>query len=131
MTHAHQSLGQPLGQPLGQRFGQPLKFDQTVECDVLIIGGGLAGTWAAVRASQGGDLSVTLVDKGRVGRSGQSPFAAGIFTVFDPRTDNADLWMEEMVTRGEYLNDQAWVKQLFDETWHLAEAMHLPALASV
>jgi succinate dehydrogenase/fumarate reductase flavoprotein subunit len=49
-----------------------LKSDQQ-SSDILIIGGGMAGTFAALKAKEKG-LSVTLVDKGHVGKSGLSPF---------------------------------------------------------
>ena len=42
----------------------------TVETDVLVIGGGLAGCMAAVKASEGKDLRITLVDKSNTVASG-------------------------------------------------------------
>lgn len=48
------------------------------ECDVLVIGGGMAGLFAAVKAHDAGS-KVMLVSKGRLGSSGQTPFAKGIF----------------------------------------------------
>ena len=42
-----------------------------VDTDVLIIGGGLAGCMAAIRASEFG-LKVTLVEKSNTSRSGQA-----------------------------------------------------------
>ncbi len=56
--------------------------EEIVETDVLVIGGGIAGTFAAIKAKEKG-LDVTLVDKGHVGRSGKSPWL-GAFTVYDP-----------------------------------------------
>ena len=44
--------------------------EKKVECDLLVIGGGLAGTHAAIRARQLKDLDVVLVDKGYVSMSG-------------------------------------------------------------
>ncbi|UCH07044.1 MAG: FAD-dependent oxidoreductase [Deltaproteobacteria bacterium] len=41
-----------------------------VETDVLIIGGGLAGCMAAIKAAESPDLRVTLVDKSNTKRSG-------------------------------------------------------------
>lgn len=41
-----------------------------VETDVLIIGGGLAGCMAAIKAAESQDLRVTLVDKSNTMRSG-------------------------------------------------------------
>jgi succinate dehydrogenase/fumarate reductase flavoprotein subunit len=40
-----------------------------LDTDVLVIGGGLAGTWAAVAAARAG-ASAVLVDKGFRGTSG-------------------------------------------------------------
>ena len=47
-----------------------------IETDVLVIGGGMAGAFAALTAQAQG-LVVTLVDKGTVGRSGSTPWANG------------------------------------------------------
>ena len=52
------------------------------ETDVLVIGGGIAGLFAAVKAHDAG-AKVLLVSKGRLGASGQTPFAKGIFA-YDP-----------------------------------------------
>ncbi|MBW1720960.1 MAG: FAD-dependent oxidoreductase [Deltaproteobacteria bacterium] len=41
-----------------------------IETDVLIIGGGLAGCMAAIRAADQGGIAVTLVDKSNTRRSG-------------------------------------------------------------
>lgn len=57
--------------------------------DVLVIGGGMAGLFAAVKAHDAG-ASVMLVSKGRLGSSGQTPFAKGIFA-FDPNTTSVTL----------------------------------------
>ena len=59
------------------------------EVDVLVIGGGIAGLFAAVKAHDAGS-SVMLVSKGRLGSSGQTPFAKGIFA-FDPNTAKMSL----------------------------------------
>lgn len=86
---------------------------QTKEADVLVIGGGLAGCWAAIRAA---DLSasVVLVDKARVSRSGASTFASGV--ILAPQDgDDLAAWLEEIVEAGEYLNDQDWVRVLLEE----------------
>jgi succinate dehydrogenase/fumarate reductase flavoprotein subunit len=49
----------------------PVRFDkeQEVDTDVLVIGGGIAGCWAAISAARQG-LKVALVEKGDVVRSG-------------------------------------------------------------
>lgn len=54
------------------------------DADVLVIGGGMAGLFAAVKARDAG-AKVILVSKGRLGASGQTPFAKGIFE-YDAKT---------------------------------------------
>lgn len=49
------------------------------EVDVLVVGSGIAGVFAAVKAHDAG-ARVMLVSKGRLGASGQTPFARGIFS---------------------------------------------------
>ncbi|WP_079189977.1 FAD-dependent oxidoreductase [Actinacidiphila paucisporea] len=43
--------------------------EQRLTTDVLVIGGGPAGTWAAIKAAQAG-ADVVLADKGHTGASG-------------------------------------------------------------
>lgn len=61
--------------------------------DVLVIGGGMAGLFATVKAHDAG-ANVMLVSKGRLGSSGQTPFAKGIFS-YDK--NNADMSIDEFV----------------------------------
>lgn len=62
---------------------------QDYETDVLVIGGGMAGLFAAVKAHDAG-AKVMLVSKGRLGSSGQTPFAKGFF-VFDPEKEEQSI----------------------------------------
>ena len=57
--------GQPPSWPYPIRFGQ----EQEIDTDVLVIGGGIAGCWAAISAARQG-LRVALVEKGDTVRSG-------------------------------------------------------------
>ncbi|MGO4276412.1 FAD-dependent oxidoreductase, partial [Paenibacillus sp. TAF58] len=45
------------------------EFDLQLQADVLIIGGGPSGAWAAITAAKEG-ATVILVDKGYCGTSG-------------------------------------------------------------
>ena len=49
----------------------PIKFgeEKEVETDVLVLGGGIAGCWAAITAARNG-AKVTLLEKADVRRSG-------------------------------------------------------------
>ncbi|MBU1095360.1 MAG: FAD-binding protein [Bacteroidetes bacterium] len=57
--------------------------------DVLVIGGGMAGLFAAVKAYDAGS-KVMLVSKGRLGSSGMTPFAKGIFA-YDAKNEKLSL----------------------------------------
>ena len=54
----------------------PAPDTTSYSCDVLVIGCGWAGLHAAVTAARAGK-SVVVVDKGRPGYSGLSPFSQG------------------------------------------------------
>ncbi|MBK6467696.1 MAG: FAD-binding protein [Rhodobacter sp.] len=57
--------------------------------DVLVIGGGMAGLFAAVKAHDAGAATM-IVSKGRLGSSGLTPFGKGFF-VFDPATETGTI----------------------------------------
>ncbi len=59
------------------------------ETDILIIGSGIAGLFAAVKGHDAG-AKVLMVSKGRLGSSGQTPFAKGIFA-YDPAKEKLSL----------------------------------------
>ena len=63
--------------------------DAETETDVLVVGSGIAGLFAAVKAHDAG-ARVLMVSKGRLGASGQTPFARGIFA-YNPATATMDL----------------------------------------
>ncbi len=80
--------------------------------DVLVIGGGLAGCWAAISAKKFAP-SVTLVDKGFVSRSGCSPWA--YYFLAPPSEKDLSVWKQELVEKGDYLNNQDWIDTLLAE----------------
>ena len=65
------------------------------EADVLVVGGGMAGLFAAVKAHDAA-ANVMLVSKGRLGSSGQTPFAKGIFAFDAP---SAGISLDEFVDK--------------------------------
>ena len=90
--------------------------ENVVETDVLVIGGGIAGCFTAIKASEQG-VTVTLVDKGYIGRSGQTPYATG-FMVFNPGWGhNLDAWMDYVNTTGEYVNNREWAEITMKESY--------------
>jgi len=59
------------------------------EADVLVVGSGIAGLFAAVKGHDAG-AKILMVSKGRLGSSGQTPFAKGIFA-YDPAREKLSL----------------------------------------
>lgn len=82
------------------------------EVDVLVIGGGMAGLFAAVKAYDAG-AKVMLVSKGRVGTSGQTPFAKGIFS-FDEKKEklSIDEFVEKVSMLSLGTSNKVFTKQL-------------------
>lgn len=68
---------------------------EALSCDVLVIGSGMAGVFAAVKAHDAG-AKVIMVSKGRLGSSGLTPFAKGIFS-YDKK--NPKMTPDEFMTR--------------------------------
>ena len=79
--------------------------------DVLIIGGGFGGLWAALRAAEKG-VSVILVDKSFAGKSGHSYFAGGAMMVLLPE-DDLDEYVRDITLGNEWLVDQEMVTEVF------------------
>ena len=92
--------------------------ENTVECDILVIGGGLAGESAAIRARMNSDLNVILVDKGYVSRSGGSSFAGGFSSLFNPEWGHdSNAWKAHALKVGEYINNQDWLDIHLRSSW--------------
>ncbi len=90
--------------------------DTKVTTDVLVIGGGMAGCFAAVKAREAG-REVVLVDKGYVSKSGETPYA-GDTTVFNPAWGHdLDAWLTQVHTIGEYLDDPRWTELVFRDSY--------------
>src|SRR5690606_12745591 len=83
--------------------------------DVLVIGGGPAGCWAALSALEAG-ASVVLVEKGYTGTSG--PTAAGNSSIVDtpPGSEQRRKAVAQRADRGLGLVDEALVDRVYDQT---------------
>ncbi|VGO20321.1 FAD-dependent oxidoreductase [Pontiella sulfatireligans] len=83
--------------------------------DVLVVGGGMAGVFAAVKAHDRG-AKVLLVDKGAVGKSGQTPFARGIFR-FDEKDGMAKAeYLKKTAEAAEYMNNPIYTELVLDQS---------------
>jgi succinate dehydrogenase/fumarate reductase flavoprotein subunit len=82
--------------------------EHLVETDILIIGGGTAGCFAAVKARELG-LRVTIVDKACAGKSGSGIMASGYWSVFNTEWgSNHDKTLESETVGGDYINNRDW-----------------------
>lgn len=83
--------------------------------DVLVVGGGPAGCWAAIAAAEAG-ANVILVDKGRVGTSGATA-AANTAVIDVARSGPArGRVIERRLARGFGLARADWIERMVDET---------------
>lgn len=91
-----------------------------VRTDVLVIGGGIAGFFAAIKAKETDrGLEVTLVDKGWPAASGASVFAAGVLPYWQPG-DAFDSYVEEIVSENaEFLIDQDYAETVVRESYNV------------
>lgn len=106
---------------------------ETVKCDVLVIGGGAAGSRAAYEAKRlFPDLRVALITAGNYGSSGSSNFVAseslGINAPFNfmEDGDSPDLFYEDIINTGGGLADPDLCRIIADESSdRLRELMQL------
>src|SRR5450830_264321 len=91
--------------------------------DVLIIGGGLAGTWAAVAAAREGSR-VILVDKGFCGTSGVTATAGPGHWWVPPQPEARKAAIDKRLATAYGLADPRWMARAIDTTW-----TSLPSLA--
>lgn len=110
-------IGMPLGWAMNeQEIDTGVLDKKKINTDVLVIGSGMAGLFAAVKAHDAGS-KVLMVSKGRLGASGQTPFAKGIFA-YDPEKE--DLSIDEFVAKVSRsalgTNNQAYTRQLAEHS---------------
>ncbi|MBB1602277.1 FAD-dependent oxidoreductase [Variovorax sp. UMC13] len=92
------------------------------EADVLVIGGGPAGTWAAVSAAAQG-ARVVLADKGFCGTSGATaPSGTGLWHVSPEGTARADAKAARFAMGG-HLAEHAWMDRVLAQTWDNVERL--------
>ena len=89
--------------------------DETA-ADVLVVGGGPAGAWSALKAAAAG-ARVILVDKARCGRSG--PSSKGVVALWDfPAGSDREEAVRRSFSRGGGLVDPEWLDRTLEETHH-------------
>jgi succinate dehydrogenase/fumarate reductase flavoprotein subunit len=89
---------------------------EALVADVLVVGGGLAGTWAALAARALG-ASVILADKGYCGASGVAATAGVGHWMVPPDGEQRDAAVRERARLGAGLTDTRRQHQLLDDVW--------------
>lgn len=86
------------------------------DVDVLIIGGGPAGAWAAISAAAN-KATVVLVDKGFCGTSGATaPSGTGVWYV-KPDSEAREEAKASRYQMGGQLAEHAWMDRVLEQTW--------------
>jgi succinate dehydrogenase/fumarate reductase flavoprotein subunit len=86
------------------------------DADVLVLGGGPAGTWAAISAAEHG-ARVVLADKGFCGTSGTTAAAGTGIWYIDPDPALREAAMAGREKMGGYLQDRRWMARTLDCTF--------------
>lgn len=94
-----------------------------IETDVLILGGGISGLIASIKAVQNGAKGVLVVDKSKAGKSGCSAFGAGVFRTYIKDEDDLDAIRKELVMVNHDIIDQRWNDLLIEKVHDLAIEM--------
>lgn len=94
-----------------------MSMDNLIETDILVIGGGIAGCFAAIKARERG-LTVTLVDKNYVGKSGATHFGGGYILVFNPDWGHDfNSWMATINRTCEYVNNREFTELALKDSY--------------
>jgi succinate dehydrogenase/fumarate reductase flavoprotein subunit len=99
-----------------QLFSQDSDVDQTLLADVLVIGGGPAGTWSAWSAANSG-AKVVLVDKGYCGTSGCAAASGNGVWYVPPEPDSREAAMASREALGGFLSSRDWMQRVLDQTY--------------
>lgn len=93
-------------------------FDEKIDVDVLVIGGGLAALRAAVAASASG-VTTAMILKGTLGKSGSSAIAGGGFAAVmggsDAPEDTLERHYHDTLVSGDFVNDPDMVRRLVND----------------
>jgi succinate dehydrogenase/fumarate reductase flavoprotein subunit len=94
-----------------------MPVENVSETDVLVIGGGMSGIFAAMKAREEG-VSVTLIDRAHVGKAGDVFYAEGFYSVFNPEWGHSlSEWKRDIANGGDYMNNPEWTEITLKESY--------------
>lgn len=100
---------------------QSASSESVLDCDVLVLGGGPAGTWAAFEAAAAG-ARVVLADKGFCGTSGATaPSGTSVWYV-PPDAERRHAAIVSREALGGHLADRSWSARVLETT---CQTLHL------
>lgn len=100
----------------------PCPYNAEYRADVIVVGCGFAGLNAAVTA-KGSGASVIVIDKGKPGYSGLSPWPSS-FRWFDPeRGDVAEAYRAAIREGGDYISNLDWYERWIEESKGIYERL--------
>ncbi len=91
------------------------QLGKITKTDVLVIGGGIAGLWAGIRAKKYVE-DVIVVDKGPIGFTSQAYFALGGHQTFFPE-DDIDGWVKDLVYISDGLVEQDVIEEVYKQSF--------------
>lgn len=94
-----------------------------LSADVLVVGGGLAGGWAATAAARAG-AAVMLVDKGYFATSGVTATAGPGHWWVPPNPGEREAAIADRMARAHGLAEAAWMERIIETTFEI-----LPTIA--
>lgn len=92
------------------------EYDIDLQADVLIIGGGPAGSWAAITAAEQG-VKVVLADKGYCGSSGAAATSGSGIVYTEPVADIREEAIRSRYELGGRLSDPYWSQRVLEQTY--------------
>ena len=86
------------------------------DADVLVLGGGPAGTWSAIAAARAG-AQVVLADKGYCGTSGATAAGGNNLWYVPPDTNAREESIRRFERIGGMLTERTWMARTLELTW--------------
>lgn len=90
--------------------------DTLLAADVLVIGGGPAGAWAAWSAARAG-ARVVVADKGYLGSSGATAPGGTNLLYLPPDAALRDAAVRQRMEGGGYLSEPRWIHRVLDQVY--------------